>query len=121
MHSLVKLSMFTENILINTNIFQIKIKKSALWWLVLAWDNSIKIRIHHFRGFVVTIAVSAVNIHHIPNNPKEPIMAEELCDLIATRTGIVTLYLVPLLVLFAGRNNFMQWLTGWKFSTYMIS
>lgn len=47
-------------------------------------------------------------------------MAEELCDLIATRTGIVTLYLVPLLVLFAGRNNFMQWLTGWKFSTYMM-
>mgnify|MGYP001030045225 FL=1 len=70
--------------------------------------------------FVVTIAVCAVNIHHIPNNPKEPIMAEELCDLIATRTGIVTLYLVPLLVLFAGRNNFMQWLTGWKFSTYMM-
>ena len=70
--------------------------------------------------FVVTIAVCAVNIHHIPNNPKEPIMAEELCDLIATRTGIVTLYLVPLLVLFAGRNNFMQWLTGWKFSTHMM-
>lgn len=39
---------------------------------------------------------------------------------IADRTGFMSMYMMPLLVLFAGRNNFMQWLTGWSYSRFMI-
>ncbi|EMG47047.1 hypothetical protein G210_2679 [Candida maltosa Xu316] len=72
-------------------------------------------------GFLITTTVlCAVHIQHIPGNPKAPTLHEELSGLIATRTSILTGYLVPLLILFAGRNNFLQWLTGWKYSTFMM-
>lgn len=37
----------------------------------------------------------------------------------ANRTGITALWLIPQLVLFAGRNNFMQWVTGWLYSRFV--
>lgn len=39
---------------------------------------------------------------------------------IADRTGYMSLYMMPLLVLFAGRNNFLQWLTGWSYSRFLV-
>ncbi|GEQ68747.1 hypothetical protein JCM33374_g2415 [Metschnikowia sp. JCM 33374] len=38
---------------------------------------------------------------------------------ISDRTGIVGTLLVPLLILVGGRNNFLQWITRWKFSTFI--
>lgn len=72
-------------------------------------------------GFLImTTVLSGINIYHVPGNPKDPTIHQELSGLIATRTGILVGYLVPLLILFSGRNNFLQWLTGWKFSTFMM-
>lgn len=42
-----------------------------------------------------------------------------LVHYIANRTGIVSTFLVPLVVLMAGRNNFLQWTTGWHYGTFM--
>lgn len=43
----------------------------------------------------------------------------ELARYLGDRTGIVISYAVPLLVLFAGRNNFLQWVTRWNFATFI--
>lgn len=39
---------------------------------------------------------------------------------IADRTGIMALFLVPELILFAGRNNFLQWVSGWSYSRFNL-
>ncbi|CAK9435439.1 uncharacterized protein LODBEIA_P01660 [Lodderomyces beijingensis] len=38
---------------------------------------------------------------------------------VADRSGITATMFMPLVFLFAGRNNFLQWATGWDFSTFM--
>lgn len=43
---------------------------------------------------------------------------QQLLKYVADRTGIQVTVQLPLLVLFALRNNFLMWLTGWSFSTY---
>lgn len=43
----------------------------------------------------------------------------ELARYMGDRTGIVISFIVPLLVLFAGRNNFLQWVTRWNFATFI--
>ncbi|KAM9909394.1 hypothetical protein OXX69_005471 [Metschnikowia pulcherrima] len=37
---------------------------------------------------------------------------------VADRSGVMTLYLIPQLVLFAGRNNALQWISGWSFARF---
>lgn len=39
---------------------------------------------------------------------------------IANRTGILAFAQLPLLFLFAGRNNIMMWVTGWSFDTFNV-
>lgn len=36
------------------------------------------------------------------------------------RTGVLVIFTLPLLILFPGRNNFMQWLTGWPYSRFLV-
>jgi ferric-chelate reductase len=38
---------------------------------------------------------------------------------LADRTGIMAFGKIPLLILFAGRNNFLLWITGWSYSTFL--
>ncbi|GMM27297.1 hypothetical protein DAMA08_000130 [Martiniozyma asiatica (nom. inval.)] len=38
---------------------------------------------------------------------------------VADRTGIMAYGKIPLLVLFAGRNNFLLWATGWSYTTFL--
>ncbi|GME73094.1 unnamed protein product [Ambrosiozyma monospora] len=35
------------------------------------------------------------------------------------RAGIILSYQLPLLFLFAGRNNFLQWMTGWQYNRFV--
>lgn len=35
------------------------------------------------------------------------------------RSGIMAFGKIPLLILFAGRNNFLIWITGWSYSTFL--
>ncbi|RLV90293.1 putative ferric reductase transmembrane component [Spathaspora sp. JA1] len=68
----------------------------------------------------LTALLAGINIKHIENNPLNPIRQVEMGHLVADRCGIMTCFLIPLLFLFAGRNNFLQWLTGWSFSTCLM-
>ncbi|KAG7661702.1 uncharacterized protein J8A68_004760 [[Candida] subhashii] len=63
---------------------------------------------------------SALHIKHIPGNPIQPDIRVEIAHTIADRTGVMVCFLIPLLILFGGRNNFLQWLTGWKYSDFVM-
>lgn len=39
---------------------------------------------------------------------------------IANRTGVLCYALVPLVILYAGRNNFLLWLTNWSHTTFLL-
>lgn len=39
---------------------------------------------------------------------------------VANRTGVIAFAVLPLVILFSGRNNILLWLTNWSHSTYML-
>ncbi|EFQ33687.1 ferric reductase like transmembrane component [Colletotrichum graminicola] len=45
---------------------------------------------------------------------------QEVLTSFANRTGVLSFANVPLLILYAGRNNFLYWLTDWTQSTFMV-
>lgn len=68
--------------------------------------------------FTFLIAIfSGIKIKNVPvkDVPKDA----NLAKLVAVRTGILVGFICPFLVLFAGRNNFLQWLTRWNFATFI--
>ncbi|WEJ94229.1 hypothetical protein PSN45_001710 [Yamadazyma tenuis] len=65
----------------------------------------------------LTAMFSGINIHSVPGN--EFSQGNYVARFVAIRTGIMVGYICPLLVLFAGRNNFLQWLTRWNFATFI--
>jgi predicted ferric reductase len=45
---------------------------------------------------------------------------QELLSYIGYRTGHVGYALLPLVVLFSSRNNFLLWITNWSYGTYLL-
>lgn len=44
--------------------------------------------------------------------------SEQIWTYMTDRTGIIAVANLPILWLFAGRNNVFLWLTGWDFATF---
>ena len=42
----------------------------------------------------------------------------QIVDIVTDRAGILAVANLPILWLFAGRNDVFLWLTGWNFATY---
>lgn len=70
-----------------------------------------------FFFFWFCFAINTVNIYYVKQDPLMPLRGYAINRYVADRSGIVCTVITPLLVLFGGRNNFVQYLTGWKFST----
>ena len=70
--------------------------------------------------FLLTICLLASGIHF----PKEDLLHNSKVVTkmhhIANRFGILGMLLVPLVVLLAGRNNILQWITRWNYGTFML-
>lgn len=72
-------------------------------------------------GFFWTLfALCAAEIYYVKDDPIFPKKETALTRYIADRTGIIATMLTPLLFLFGGRNNFLQYLTRFKFSTMIM-
>lgn len=72
-------------------------------------------------GFLlITGLCNGLGIHY---QKGDPVFTEgrrmAILRYLADRTGITTGFIVPLLILFAGRNNFLQWLTKWNYATFI--
>lgn len=73
-----------------------------------------------FLFYCVTIWMNAINL----KAPKEEAMygSKYRAELryVGDRTGITATMMMPLVFLYAGRNNFLQWLVGWDYSTFVM-
>lgn len=71
-------------------------------------------------GYILSCGIfMGINIKVIENDPIFPSKVKALSKYLAVRSGIVATMNVPLLILFAGRNNFLQWVTGINFATFI--
>jgi predicted ferric reductase len=68
---------------------------------------------------ILAIFFNCIGFHHIQDNYIWPVQSQEIGRKIADRSGIMVMFLIPQLILFAGRNNFMQWLSGWHYSRFI--
>ncbi|KAI5951549.1 hypothetical protein KGF54_004623 [Candida jiufengensis] len=72
-----------------------------------------------FLFYVITIILHAVNSTAIEH---EILLSKKYIATlryVADRTGITATMMMPLIFLFASRNNFLQWLVGWNYSTFV--
>lgn len=73
-----------------------------------------------FLFYILILIIHAINMHYVDgdpvfNNDKYQSQVRNVAD----RTGITGTIMMPLVFLFASRNNFLQWLTGWNYSTFV--
>lgn len=59
------------------------------------------------------------NIHSVKNDIIFPSKVLALTRYYSVRTGILATHILPLSILFAGRNNFLQTFTRWEYSTFL--
>ncbi|KAL6950778.1 hypothetical protein ACO0QE_000059 [Hanseniaspora vineae] len=68
---------------------------------------------------IIDIVGCFVHIHFLPNSTIWPKKSAQLGRLIGDRTGHIAIFTINLTFLFAGRNNFMLWCTGWNFQSFI--
>lgn len=73
-----------------------------------------------FIWFILCLAFNVANYQHDTPNVVWPMKDTEMGRKVADRTGVIAIYLIPQLVLFAGRNNFMEYISGWSYSRFNI-
>lgn len=71
--------------------------------------------------FIINIVLMSVNYQSMQPHLYYPGESMEIKAYIFYRTGIAAYALLPLLILFASRNNvLLLWLTNWSHATYML-
>lgn len=68
--------------------------------------------------FALLVGFCAAGVADYKNDAALFLDENTLVTFIADRCAHICLYLVPVLLLFGGRNNFLIWVTKWKFSTF---
>ncbi|ODQ81336.1 hypothetical protein BABINDRAFT_160695 [Babjeviella inositovora NRRL Y-12698] len=68
--------------------------------------------------WVYLILACAFGYHSVSGNPYWSRPMGEISRYISDRSGILALFMYPLVVLFAGRNNFLIYLTRWSFARF---
>lgn len=77
-------------------------------WLVPLRMESILLAIY----FILSAVFCGVEIN---NASDRPVYLQ-----VGNRSGILTIFAFPVLILFAGRNNFLQFVTGWQYTRFLI-
>ncbi|CAH6719392.1 ferric/cupric reductase transmembrane component 1 [[Candida] jaroonii] len=71
-------------------------------------------------GFLaLSVYFTFINIHYVEGDPVFKHKAKALLRYYAVRCSILTSSMMPLLILFGGRNNVLQGLTRWDYSTFI--
>lgn len=69
---------------------------------------------------LLTLHLMTMGIVPVANDPIYPVKMQALMRYYAVRLGILASYLLPFLILFAGRNNILQSFTRWEYSTFVM-
>lgn len=70
--------------------------------------------------FILNLVLSSVNYSRSQPHPWYFSPREETLAYVGYRTGHIGYALLPLVILFSGRNNFLLWVTNWSYSTYLL-
>ncbi|KAL4920041.1 ferric reductase like transmembrane component-domain-containing protein [Aspergillus aurantiobrunneus] len=90
--------------------------RQFLWWTFSTRSEAIV-----SLGFWVLSTVScAIGYRLFPENIYWRETSAQLIRYMADRTGIISFANLPLVWLFAGRNNVCAWATGWNFATFNV-
>ncbi|KAH7022358.1 ferric reductase transmembrane component 4 [Ilyonectria destructans] len=68
----------------------------------------------------INIVLSAVNLRTISPNSWYPNDSYQLASYVANRAGVLSFANIALLILYAGRNNVLLWLTDWSHATFLL-
>ncbi|KAK6462664.1 ferric reductase [Scheffersomyces coipomensis] len=69
---------------------------------------------------ILAIVFNCISFTHDSPNIIWPQKPTEMGRKIADRSGQICLWLLPNLILFSGRNNVMQWISGWNYSRFIL-
>ncbi|CAI5756513.1 unnamed protein product [Candida verbasci] len=72
-----------------------------------------------FIFYVMVIVVHCMNVEFVEKDPLFYTAYRAQWRYIADRSGIVGTFITPFVYLLAGRNNFLQWLTGWNYNVFI--
>ncbi|KAJ3023868.1 hypothetical protein HKX48_000054 [Thoreauomyces humboldtii] len=73
-----------------------------------------------FLFVVLNVILASVNYSSTQPHPWGWNFKGEMCSYVAYRTGHIAFGLLPLLILFSGRNNFLLWITNWSYPTFLL-
>lgn len=108
-----------KHILLPAFLYKKKLQEKKVMWIFsgLIPSRFESLVIFGFVGLI--IGNIAQGVYYNDGNPVYPIKSQAITSYIGNNTGIVATSLLPLLILFAGRNNFLQWVTRWNFATFI--
>ncbi|KAG7663950.1 uncharacterized protein J8A68_002511 [[Candida] subhashii] len=96
-----------------------KSEEQGFWkifdWLLPSRFESIVI----FLFYVFVVVIHCINITAIDQDPVFLTKYDAELRYVSDRTGIVATIMMPLTILFAGRNNFLQWISGYNYTAFM--
>ncbi|CAN3365172.1 ferric reductase transmembrane component 3 [Diutina catenulata] len=84
------------------------------WLVPTRWEA---VMVGVYLGLVIVF--NAEGFHAMDENLYWDNRSQMMGKLVANRSGLASVFLVPQLILFAGRNNFMQWVTGWSYARFI--
>ncbi|KAL3452766.1 ferric reductase like transmembrane component-domain-containing protein [Aspergillus insuetus] len=90
--------------------------REFFWWTFSNRGEAVVVM-----GFwILSTVACTINYYAFPENIYFPPISTQVIRYIADRTGIISFANLPLLWLFAGRNNICAWATGWNFATFNV-
>ena len=69
---------------------------------------------------ILHVVLSAASIQSVQPHAWLGDTRREIMSKVAARSGVLAVALAPLVILFAGRNNILLWLTNWSRPTYIL-
>ncbi|PLB35592.1 ferric reductase family protein [Aspergillus candidus] len=90
--------------------------RRLFWWTFPARIQALVVLL----CWVLNIVLCAIMYKAFPGNLYWADISSQLLRYIADRTGIISFANIPLIWLFAGRNNIFLWATGWSFATFNL-
>ena len=69
---------------------------------------------------VLNVVLTAINFKTTEAHLWFQNTSQQIIGYMMYRTGVLSFAMAPLLILFSGRNNFLQWITNWPHSTFIL-
>ncbi|PYH34169.1 ferric reductase family protein [Aspergillus neoniger CBS 115656] len=91
-------------------------RRKLLWWTFPTRIEAVTVLLF----WVLSVVVCTLEYRPVEGNLYWPSIPDQIMRYAADRTGVLSFANLPLVWLFAGRNNIFIWATGWSFGTFNL-